>query len=448
MIIEKLVLINYPNTSLTAILKRINYKNFKILYWADGWIDREGLIYWVENSNQVIIQDDIISLVSPFINTPITQLSDYLAEINGRKQKNSFDNSKKSLNSRIFLFAANDTIAMEFSKMSIHLDNSCFVTPGLWKNEKAEECLKNLGINSLENYSGILDDLRPSVVVFGNDWSPDSIELIQKARKRGIPSVCIQEGCLDFQDEYHRMEWADYAFIQGPIMIEYLDRDSYFITGNPRFDYLAPQPFPAKPIVMINSNFTYGIHEDIRDEWIHTTSNACKLLGLDYFISKHPRDQGEFLGHPVRDSNATIVHNHLIDATVLITRFSTLVYEALMMGRPVIYFNPHHERMKLFNDDTTGGIYSVYNSDDLGSVLHNAISQIESNQSFREKFLKYHCGMHDGNASRRCAESLKIVSRSQQTASDKLDPKKIFPKPLIKRINGRIRRILRDISNI
>ncbi|MCK4794772.1 MAG: hypothetical protein KAV87_64175, partial [Desulfobacteraceae bacterium] len=222
--------------------------------------------------------------------------------------------------------------------------------------------------------------------------------------------VCLQEGAVDF-DTSRRMQWCDYPLIQGPIALEYLPQKIYFLTGNPRFDHLKPSSPPKKTTVMVNCNFTYGVHEEARESWISDVVKACKELQVDFFISQHPRDPGEFPHYPVRKSNAGVVHAHIADCSILVTRSSALVYEAMLSGRQVIYYNPHGEEMRLFNEDATGGIYKSYNYATLVESLHKAIQPMSPEQQEAHRlFLEWHCGENDGLAARRCASALAHIS--------------------------------------
>jgi hypothetical protein len=318
----------------------------------------------------------------------------------------------------VLFFPTNDTIVKLFLPVSRHLRQCCYATPVLWREEGAAALLSSLGIPFVENHADLIHEITPSVIVFGTDWSSEEIEVMAKARRRGIPTVCIQEGCLDWGDSYGRMEWCDFPFVQGPLTLRYLHRNSFFITGNPRFDDISKLPLAEPPTVTINCNFTYGIHEDACDQWIMDVVAACKTLGLDFFISRHPRCKVSLPSLPVRASHATVVHQQIAECSLLVTRFSTLVYEALLMGRPVIYYNPHGERMTTFNEESSGGIYKVYEFALLPTAIRSALDRVEFEEPLRETFLNLHCGSHEHLAAEGCAAALAVVSRTAVISSD------------------------------
>jgi len=397
------------------------------VYWANSSLDPIGLRYWSARADKVVVEDSIIEEVRKSLDNNPVLLSEFtigmIAKIRGRlaeltARHSAMRQGANKASRPVFFFPTNDTIAKMFLPISKHLDQCCYATPVRWREEGAAALLSSLGVPHVENYPNLIDETNPSVIVFGNDWSSEEIEVIAKARRRGIPTVCIQEGCLDWGDSYRRMERSDFPFVQGPLTLHYLYRDSYFITGNPRFDDIAKLPQPEPPTVMINCNFTYGIYEDARYQWIKDVVAACKTLGLDFFISQHPRDKISLIGLPVRKSNVFIVHQHIAECNLLVTRFSTLVYEAMLMGRPVIYYNPHGEQMATFNEDSSRGLYKVYESAQLSAAIRAALDRVELEEPLRETFLNLHCGSHDHLAAKRCAMALGVVSQTGVLASD------------------------------
>lgn len=280
-------------------------------------------------------------------------------------------------------------------------------------SEGARQALSQLGLESDVYSRALLHRLCPSVVVLGNDWGPFERNVVVEARQIRVPTVCIQEGCLDFENaegrNVGRMQHADFAFVQGAFTLELLKRHIYFVTGNPRFDCLRQEPLPSQPVVMVNVNFTYKVFEDWRERWVRSAVEAIREAGYDYFISQHPRDRGQFPDLNVKSSGAFVVHDQLRAASILITRFSTLVYEAMLMGRAVIYYNPHGEGMRTFNDDTTGGILIVRSTDELASALRQATAMLVADNGKRRRFINLHCNGADGRAAERCASALAAV---------------------------------------
>ena len=311
---------------------------------------------------------------------------------------------------------SNDTHVKMFAPIARHLPGARFLVADHRPEERARATLDALGLAYAIGGPGTLARMFPAAVVVGNDWYGVPHELFRGVRPRGVPTVCIQEGCLDFARE-RRMQFCDYPLIQGLIVLNHLPQRIYLPTGNPRFDKLYPAPSPPAPKVMINSNFTYGIHEDVRDAWVRDVAGSCARLGVPSFVSQHPRDTGAFPDLEVRASGATVVHEHVREATVVATRFSTLVYEALHLGRPVVYYNPHGEDMRLFNEDQTGALLVARNTAELDQALSDALEPPTSQRRAAvELFLDLHCGPRDGLAAQRCASALAAIARRGDVA--------------------------------
>jgi hypothetical protein len=63
------------------------------------------------------------------------------------------------------------------------------------------------------------------------------------------------------------------------------------------------------------------------------------------------------VSYPVSSENA---YDTLRRGSILISRFSTLILESLVLGKPVVYFNPHDEKVSLYK--TPLGAFSVANT--------------------------------------------------------------------------------------
>lgn len=312
-----------------------------------------------------------------------------------------------------YLFAAsNDSHVGWMIPIAERMDGSRFmVFPA--KNENAEFYLQKNQKQFIQYQPGILKTLNPSVIVFGCDWGGNEQQAVQEAKSLSIPTVCIQEGCLDFQNpQTRRMTRADYAFLQGPVMQKYIQRtDNIIITGNPKYDNLYETPLPEKVTVMINSNFTYGIYEEARDRWVRDVAETCKELGLDFFISQHPRDFGIFPPeYKLVKSDAFKMQQQLQNTSILISRFSTIIYEALAMGREAIYYNPHHEHFRIFAQDDTGGIRIANDLSQLKSAMETAINNLGQDKENKRKFLLQHCTTLNHDAAIKCADALHAIA--------------------------------------
>jgi len=293
-------------------------------------------------------------------------------------------------------FPSNDTHVHWMIPIKKRLENAMFFVPSL-RNEKADYFLKNFGIKFIKYIPGLMRSSNPKVLILGNDWGEEELKAIKEISLCGGKSVVIQEGCLDFHDDgIPRLQNADFAFLQGPIMKKYLDRDNLVVTGNPKFENQPILSFPNENLVMINANFTYGIYEDVREKWVNDVVDSCKKNDLDFFISQHPRDKGVFPGNwPITHSNAFKIEDQLSKSSIFVSRFSTVIYEAVCMGRYAIYYNPHGEPFKIFNEDKSGGILIARSKDELADYLKYFSKGGKIASKNQRKFLENHCNLNN-----------------------------------------------------
>jgi len=248
---------------------------------------------------------------------------------------------------RISIFASNDTHIYLFKNILSKLDTSwhlfCRGTEGALPAAK-KECLEATVVDKIPNID------KYSSLLLSNDWGPLEQCLNLDFLKAGINTVCLQESVIDFNKQDKRMLFCSLPVFQGIVTLKNINLKGKIcaVIGNPRYEELKPLPLDNHNRVLINVNFTYGIHEDIRDKWVTDAVNACKNSNIDYVIIQHPRDKGDFSKYNLLKTNASNVHTALADSSLLITRFSSLIHEALCLGRPVIYYNMHNE--KLFYD--------------------------------------------------------------------------------------------------
>lgn len=215
-----------------------------------------------------------------------------------------------------------------------------------------------------------LKEFGADVLVLFNDWSKLARYVILKARYQGIPSICIQESMIDFSDG-QRMRFADVQVFQAPWYLTHCEVPVSYVTGNPRYEHLIGESSSHSQAI-INCNFTYGIHEDERDRWLTEITTTLEESESNYLISQHPRDKGDLSNYKnVMPSSAATVHDQLRHARVLITRFSSLIHEAMFFNVPVIYYNPHNE-------------HQIGNLQIDGNVIQLATSPEELSQCLKE----------------------------------------------------------------
>ena len=211
-----------------------------------------------------------------------------------------------------------------------------------------------------------------SAVVTMKDWAGYA-PIIEAAKDAGIPTLAKVEGAQDFHDVDTKnprrpYRTADHILCQGQNDYDALTEMTRTIVGSTRLERLwwAPPARPHKPLALINLNFTYGMLTDARDLWLSTAIEGCERAEIPYVISLHPAEKAR---KPHPRSTAVSASRLLRHATVLISRFSTLPYEAMARGVPFIYHNPHGEAVSTFKDDR-GAFSTTTDSASLKSALN------------------------------------------------------------------------------
>lgn len=187
-------------------------------------------------------------------------------------------------------------------------------------------------------------------VVTMKDWAGYG-EIVSAARGAGVPTLAKVEGAQDFNDvdtPYARNAYrtADHILCQGKNDFDALDGNR-FIVGSTRLERL--RHAPVMPItgdhVVINLNFTYGVLEEQRAEWIDGAVAACEQLKLPYTVAIHPAERRS---SRVPHASTIPISRLLMRASTLVSRFSTVPFEAMARGIPFVYHNPHGETVSTF----------------------------------------------------------------------------------------------------
>jgi len=322
----------------------------------------------------------------------IPKLKELLPELNFNEFKSHESKPNKVEVNKIFLYPQSDTLADSLLHVYFSLppDKVKVVIPQK-AAEGTEEFLKSRKIEFKTYSCKLLKEEKPEIMVFLNDWTKEAQRIISHCRRLKIASVCIQESVIDFGDHFKRMQHTDYAFVQGSQTADDLQRKEVFITGNPRYENLKKSSGKPDRKVIINCNFTYNIYEDFRYKWLDMITETLHSLGQDYMIIQHPRDTGDLSKYrDFRKTNSATVHNFLSEASILITRFSSLIHEALIVGIPVIYFNPHNEKMKYGFDFNQSFIQLTENQEELRTSIERILHQ-KSDEDKLKKYIIRHC---------------------------------------------------------
>lgn len=270
----------------------------------------------------------------------------------------------------VLFFATDDTHVNTFLRLAPLCRKVTFVVPHT-VDLHSRARLEREGIEYVVHRRGMVELREADLAVMGNDNAKEERLFIHHCRQFDVPVVSLQEA-VNVYFESGLMSWADRTFISGLHALRYHDRQFCILTGNPRYDDIHPQPLPTDPYVLINCNFTYGIGEGWSRTWLDQTINAATRVGVPYRITVHPRDETDLSDvENILDSNAFVVHEQIAGCYVLVSRDSSLPYEALQMNRHVVYYNPFHEIERCLNEDDTGLINKADDADTLATLLRD-----------------------------------------------------------------------------
>lgn len=310
---------------------------------------------------------------------------------------------------RVLLFAQSDTLAHSCRLMGEALSESVevvYIIPPL-KKENADMYFLNHNKPFQIFSNRLLRTYKPDLLILLNDWSKQPQWIISLCRLKRIPVVCMQESVIDFGDTNRRMLHADEVMLQATQSVLDLNRKTVYLTGNPRYESLLNLPSSSKKYVLVNCNFTYGIFEDIRMKWMGEVIGAINKKGFDYLISQHPRDKADLSSYrQVISSSSSSVAEQLRGARCLITRFSSLIHEALVAGVPVIYYNPHDEQMKYQFRFNQSFLFIATNTEELSKAL-DTISIFDADESMQH-YLINHCIQPSSPPSKNLLELIRL----------------------------------------
>lgn len=321
-------------------------------------------------------------------------------------------NAIENVDAHVLFFATDDTHVNTMLRIAPYCRKSTFVIHQTF-DLGAGTALEKNGVGYTVHRRGMDAFRTANIALIGNDNGHEEQLFIHHCRRHGIPVVSLQEAVnQNFEGAPFRMQWADRTFVGGTHALRYHERIFSVVTGNPRYDDIRPIPLPEHPYVLINCNFTFGIAEGWSRAWVDQAIAAAKESGLEYRITVHPRDETDLSGVEwVLDSNAFVVHDQIAGAFALVSRDSSLPYEALLMNRHVVYFNPFNESERCLNEDDTGLIHKAGTESELSALLsrlkETPLPQ-DDHGGLAETFQTYFTGT-DGLNALRVARGLQIM---------------------------------------
>ena len=223
-----------------------------------------------------------------------------------------------------------------------------------------------------------------------NDWGVPRL-LVESAVKLGIPTFGWVEGVQDYDDvdtglargAYRRV---DHVFALGPASCAVLGEDRSTPVGSERLLRLWQEPGSrVGSEVLINSNFTYGVFVEARREWVAGVVEACGAAGHSYALSRHSAERGRSR-FPASDRP---IDELLPRSSRLVSRFSTVNLDALVLGVELAYHNPHGERVPMFADPQ-GAFDVTTDVAELTDVLRQPVRPREAVRAAAAPFIQQH----------------------------------------------------------
>jgi hypothetical protein len=242
-----------------------------------------------------------------------------------------------------------------------------------------------------------------ATLVVGNDWGPPGLkEPLERARLiADVKVVAIVEGSrFGRRNQYRR---ADEVLAWGPSARRLIGRD-VVVVGSPVIEAAAwdESRFEQPPFVAVNYKFPYAYDGiEFKDSWLAQARAGCERAGIAYALSRHPADTDPPHGVEFSDMD-----DLLRRASVVLSRSSTVVYEALARGKPVVLF-PHPEE-NLAEFAAPLGAYEIARSaDELPAALRRALERIPEQRQRARRFLERHVRIGErGEVTRRIIEHL------------------------------------------
>jgi hypothetical protein len=260
-------------------------------------------------------------------------------------------------------------------------------------------------VESVVAYDLAVADHAAAIVVL-NDWGPTR-ELLLRANARGVPTFAKVEGVQDFDDvdtgrERHAYRTASTILGQGVNDVAALPDKCVEIVGSTRLERIWTEgPIDLTDRVLVNLNFTFNVLTEHRSEWIASVRDAVRTTGLDAGVSAHPAERSTNVGMRYVDK---AFRHEITQSGVLVSRFSTVPFEAMARGVPFVYHNPHGERVPTFK--APDGAFPVTTSAaELSIALVEAIAAKRSDRSDWESFFRAQVDIDPGmSPERRTAE--------------------------------------------
>lgn len=270
---------------------------------------------------------------------------------------------------------------------------------------QSDELLENfvpIGINKM-----VAQIRHKDLIVLCCDWAPPELKRALRVLKYlDVQYIGVAEGVrYENPSRYRRVE----RFLSwGPAAAEALKMPVH-VVGSPVIEAILDhkhQP-EAHGFALINYKFKTAQDQDTDGHWLQSTRLACREVGLRCVISVHPSDPA---ARTEIETSPKELRELLPRASVLVTRGSATVFEALALGLPVVLY-PFGDEDLIEMAAPDGAYEIVLAPKDLAPALRRAIEPNAAREIGRHSFLEKHLSIDPSrSASRRIAESLMVLA--------------------------------------
>lgn len=274
----------------------------------------------------------------------------------------------------------------------------------------------------------ILDQYRPAAIVAFHLYWYRTAPIVLAARARGIPVIYLQHGIYLAKDDCIRPLPFDEYLVFGEGAAEPLHprvpEGAISVVGHCLYDELiadlratghranAEDRASAGRILLATQPDETALFDVQKDDWwITKVAEACRELRVRLLIKLHPGDAEVTMYYRLADDMPQVISmvehgtrdltDLIADSDCLVTRDSTVVLQANLLGVPAVVVNVtgRRDRFPFVRD---GGAVGAYRTEDILPVLRRVLgSPSEHAAESRTRFLRRHLGPLDGRATHR-----------------------------------------------
>ena len=276
---------------------------------------------------------------------------------------------------------------------------------------------------------------KPDVVVTIDDRSPFGKTVNVVSKSLGVPTLIVQHGIVADHPIYGPICSDKYAVFghafKDALVKRGVNPDDIVVTGQPRFDVLVNTKYDKNWIYeKLGINKENGLivfaSTDLSDyERELTVHELCTAMqqfpDKQLVIKPHPSDDGAMFVELLRkfNSDAIVVHEHLYEllsaCDLLITTWSTVGLEAMILDKPIIVINLMN-RPDMTSYVEKGAAIEVNISNTLSGFIKQMLHDDYTIQKIKEgsnKYVSDYTGRSDGKASERVGKLImEIINKT------------------------------------